>query len=182
MDSLGEMISASSAPTDLVAVGYVSGAYGLGGWIRIKPYSSSGGALLTAKTWWLDKPEPHDVDMLQAKMHSGDVVAQLMGITTRELAESLRGAAVHISRARFPALANDEFYWVDLIGLDVHNLRGELLGRVVDMMDNGAHPILRIAVFGDDAAEEMLIPFVEQFIKTVDQLEKKITVDWERDY
>ncbi|MGZ3238292.1 MAG: ribosome maturation factor RimM, partial [Burkholderiaceae bacterium] len=44
-------------------VGYVSGAYGLNGWVRIKPYSTDADALLHAKTWWLDKPELRDVDM-----------------------------------------------------------------------------------------------------------------------
>ena len=182
-------------PTDLVLVGYVSGAYGLNGWVRIKPYASDAEALLAAKTWWFDKPELHDVAMMQAKMHSGDVVAQLMGVAGREAAEGLRGTAVHISRAHFPALASDEFYWVDLIGLDVDNLQGESLGRVVDMMDNGAHPILRVAhvptqetaeapVPGvkETAVPELLIPFVDQFIKTVDQVGKKIIVDWGLDY
>ncbi len=177
-------------PQDLVLVGYVSGAYGLNGWIRIKPYASDADALLAAKTWWLDKPALHDVDMMQAKMHSGDVVAQLMGVAGRESAEALRGTAVHVSRAHFPALSDDEFYWVDLIGLTVENLEGELLGQVADMMDNGAHPILRVsraAAMPEGAASvappgEILIPFVDRFVRSVDQQTKKIVVDWGLDY
>ena len=49
-------------PEDLVLVGYISGAYGLNGWVRVRPYSADADALLTAKTWWLDKPEFHDVE------------------------------------------------------------------------------------------------------------------------
>jgi 16S rRNA processing protein RimM len=173
-------------PEDLVLVGYVSGAYGLQGWVRIKPYSADAGALLHARTWWLDKPDFHDVEMMQAKDHSGDVVAQLMGMAGRDAAEALKGASVQISRSHFPALSDDEFYWVDLIGLEVQNLQGESLGLVKDMMDNGAHPILRVVVpevLGSDAPQkEMLIPFVEHFVKTVDQTAKKITVDWGLDY
>lgn len=168
-------------------VGYVSGAYGLNGWVRIKPYSSDADALLHAKTWWLDKPDFHDVEMRQAKFHSGDVVAQLMGVAGRDAAEALKGAAVQISRSYFPPLSDDEFYWVDLIGLEVVNLQGEHLGLVQDMMDNGAHPILRVAQsplpgLEGKAQQEMLIPFVDHFVKTVDQKAKKITVDWGRDY
>jgi 16S rRNA processing protein RimM len=173
-------------PDDLVLVGYVSGAYGLQGWVRIKPYSTDADALLTAKTWWLDKPDFHDVEMLQAKDHSGDVVARLMGVSDRDTAEALQGAAVQVSRSHFPPLADDEFYWVDLIGLTVENLQGEHLGLVADLMDNGAHPILRIEVAGaldsDKPQREILIPFVDQFVKTVDQAAKKITVDWGLDY
>lgn len=168
-------------------VGYISGAYGLNGWVRVRPYSADADALLNAKTWWLDKPEFHDMAMMQSKIHSGDVVAQLMGVAGRDAAEALKGAAVQIPRSHFPALSDDEFYWVDLIGLEVENVQGVHLGKVSDMMDNGAHPILRVAVpqvaeADPKAAQELLIPFVEQFVITVDRTAKKITVDWELDY
>jgi 16S rRNA processing protein RimM len=208
-----DFLSGVAIPDDLVLVGYVSGAYGLNGWVRIKPYANHPEALLHAKRWWFDKPQLHDVDMLQAKMHSTDVVAQLMGIVDREAAEGLRGTAVQISRAHFPALADGEFYWADLIGLKVENLVGETLGWVSEMMDNGAHPILIVSP--DEADEngsayeptpiilsqtdsaksvklgrksttktptEILIPFVDEFVKTIDQAEGNITVDWQRDY
>ena len=182
----GKTASGVAIPDDLVLVGYVSGAYGLHGWVRIKPYSADADALLTARTWWLDKPDLHDVDMLESKDHSGDVVARLMGVANRDAAEALQGAAVQVSRSHFPPLADDEFYWVDLIGLTVENLEGESLGVVADMMDNGAHPILRVAITqrseSDQAQREILIPFVDRFVKTVDQTAKKITVDWGLDY
>jgi 16S rRNA processing protein RimM len=171
-------------PDDLVLVGYVSGAYGINGWVRIKPYSTDADALLHARTWWLDKPDFHDVEMMQAKTHSGDVVARLMGVEGRNAAEALKGATVQIPRSHFPPLPDDEFYWVDLIGLAIENLQGEHLGIVTDLMDNGAHPILRVAVPPEPKKEpqELLIPFVGQFVKTVDQKMKKITVDWGLDY
>jgi 16S rRNA processing protein RimM len=175
-----------SIPADLVLVGHVTGAYGIHGWVRIKPYSADADALLHAKTWWLDKPELHDVDTRQVKMHGGDVVAQLMGVAGRDAAEALQGATVQISRSHFPALSKDEFYWLDLIGLAVENLQGEHLGQVRDLMDNGAHPILRVdtvdSVGDEKRSREILIPFVNQFVKTVDQNGKKITVDWAMDY
>lgn len=174
-------------PDDLAPVGYVSGAYGLLGWVRIKPFSADADALLSAKTWWLDKPHLHDVDVLQVKMHVADVVVQLMGVTDRNAAEKLQGASVQIRRSHFPVLPENEFYWADLIGLEVENLQGQSLGRVIDLIDNGAHPILRVAlpdaVLADkDAVSERLIPFVDQFVKTVDQTAKKISVDWGLDY
>jgi 16S rRNA processing protein RimM len=174
-----------SIPEDLVLVGHVTGAYGIHGWVRISPYSSDAEALLHAKTWWLDKPGLRDVDMLAAKRHGEDVVAQLMGVADRNAAELLKGATVQIRRSHFPALSDGEFYWVDLIGLPVENLQGESLGRVGNLMDNGAHPILRVqtAPMADTGKpKELLIPFVDQFVKTVDQVGKKIMVDWGLDY
>jgi 16S rRNA processing protein RimM len=181
----GNTAPGMTIPEDLVLVGHVTGAYGIHGWVRVRPYSADAEAMLHAKTWWLDKPELHDVDMLEAKIHGEDVVARLMGVADRNTAEALQGNTVQIRRSHFPPLSDDEFYWVDLIGLAVENLRAESLGVVVDLMDNGAHPILRVqrlTAEGTSKPAEALIPFVEQFVKTVDQVAKKITVDWGLDY
>jgi len=172
----------AQAPADLTQVGYVSGAYGITGSIRVTPFSTEADALLAVKTWWLDKSGLQSVTVRTAKMHGGDVVAQLVGTVGRDAAEALKGAAVHIPRSEFPQLPDNEYYWSDLIGLDVVNEQGEALGQVTDMMSNGAQSILRIAPAGEVQAPERLIPFVDQFVKTVDLAAKKITVDWGLDY
>jgi 16S rRNA processing protein RimM len=183
------MASGGQLPDDLVQVGFVSGAYGITGGIRVRPFSDDADALLHAKTWWLDKPGLHEVSVRRAKLHGGDVVTQLGELADRDLAEALKGAGVYIPRSQFPVLEDDEFYWSDLIGLAVENLQGESLGAVVDMMSNGPQSILRVAAVGgaepgeaESAAQERLIPFVEQFIIKVDKEAKKITVDWGLDY
>jgi len=175
-------------PDDLAQVGFVFGAYGVAGWVRIRPFSEDADALLSVKTWWIDKPSLRDVEVKQCKLHGGDVVAQLAGVTDRDVAEALKGAAVSVPRSAFPALSDDEFYWTELIGLDVENLQGEHLGTVTDMMSNGPQSILRIAPVPtadadpEVAAQERLIPFVDAFIIKVDKEAKKITVDWGLDY
>lgn len=177
------------APDDLVLVGYISGAFGLQGWVKVRPYSSTADAVLSAKTWWLEspqQPELRDVDRIECKIHGEDVVARLVGVVDRNGAEALKGTSVKISRKHFPVLPEGEFYWLDLIGLSVENLQGESLGQVRDLMDNGAHPILRVAAADVPESElakcERLIPFVDNFVKTVDQESRKITVDWGLDY
>lgn len=174
-------------PDDLVQVGHVTGAYGLRGGIRITPYSTDADALLNVKTWWLDKPALRPLQVRSAKYHSGDVTAVLVEIADRNEAEALKGATVQVSRADFPALPEDEYYWSDLIGLDVVNLQGEALGKVADMMSNGPQSILRIvADAGADAPDakpaERLVPFVDHFVKTVDLKARLITLDWGLDY
>lgn len=171
-------------PDDLVLVAHVTGAYGIAGWIRLKPYASEASALLHAKTWWLDKPVLHDVEVLQVRTQGDDIVASLMGVSGRDASEALKGCTVQVRRAHFPPLDDNEFYWIDLIGHKVEHLNGDVLGEVADLMDNGAHPILRVAVKtpGTDKTQEVLIPFVDRFVTKVDTAEKKITVDWELDF
>jgi 16S rRNA processing protein RimM len=174
-------------PDDLIQVGHISGAYGLRGGIRVTPYSADADALLNVKTWWLDKPVLRAVTVRNAKYHSGDVTATLVELADRNEAEALKGATVQVSRADFPALPEDEFYWTDLIGMDAVNLQGEALGKVADMMSNGPQSILRLVIAADPAvpgakAEERLVPFVDQFVKNVDQQARLITLDWGLDY
>jgi 16S rRNA processing protein RimM len=174
-------------PGDLALVGHVTGAYGITGGIRISPYSPDADALLKAKIWWLDKPALRSVQVRTARIHSGDVVATLADVKDRDAAEALKGATISIPRSEFPELPEDEYYWSDLIGMDVVNLQGEALGKVTDMMHNGAQSILRITPVPDqgDASEqahERLVPFVDQFVRQVDMAGKKITLDWGLDY
>ncbi|QJE03116.1 ribosome maturation factor RimM [Massilia forsythiae] len=187
-------------PDDLIEVGYISGAYGIRGGVRVVPHSPDADALLGVKTWWIDKPALRTVAVRNAKYHSGDVTATLVDVGDRDAAEALKGAKVQVSRADFPALPEDEYYWTDLIGLDVVNLQGEALGKVADMMHNGAQSILRItppaapseqeAAAGDPAAgdlasqqpSERLVPFVDHFVKAVDLQARLITLDWGLDY
>ena len=171
-------------PDDLVLVAHVTGAFGIAGWVKLRPYSDEASALFHAKTWWVDKPELHDVDVMQLRAQGEDVVARLVGVEDRNAAEALKGATIQVRRAHFPPLEDNEFYWIDLIGHTVENLRGELLGEVSGLIDNGAHPILRVEVPASDdrKSTELLIPFVEQFVPEVDEVAKRIKVDWELDY
>jgi 16S rRNA processing protein RimM len=185
-DSVAAVAGGAQAPDDLTQVGYVAGAYGIAGAIRVTPFSTDADALLNVKTWWLDKPSLRSVTVRTTKLHGGDVVATLVGTAGRDAAEALKGAAVHVSRREFPALEEDEYYWSDLIGLDVVNLQGEALGKVIDMMSNGPQSILRIEPVPEqgstEKAPERLVPFVDQFVKTVSLKTRTITLDWGLDY
>jgi 16S rRNA processing protein RimM len=188
---LTDSAAVTAFPADLVQVGYVAGAYGVTGSIRVTPFSTDADALLNVKTWWMAKgtasPSPQPASVRTAKIHGGDVVAQLVGVVGRDAAEALKGAAVSVPRSEFPALQEDEFYWSDLIGLNVVNLQGEALGTVTDMMDNGVQSILRITPVVAEGADgdkpsERLVPYVDQYVKSVDLPGKTITLDWGLDY
>jgi 16S rRNA processing protein RimM len=178
-------------PEDAVEVGAIVDAYGLKGWVKVAPHagtSQGGDALISAKRWWLAKGrEIQSMPVATAKIHSDSVVAQLSGASDRDEALALKGWRVHVRRGDFPVLSADEFYWVDLIGLEVVNEAGVPLGRVADLIDTAAHAVLRLEYpsqgkDGQPVTGERLIPFVGVYVKTVDQAAKRIVVDWEADY
>jgi 16S rRNA processing protein RimM len=178
----------ASFPADAVEVGAVIDAYGLKGWVKVAPHAQGGSALLAAKRWWLVKGrERQSTVRITAKVHGDSVVGQLGGVADRDAALLMRGSRIYVSRAEFPAPAADEYYWVDLMGLDVANEAGVELGKVADLIDNGAQSVLRVEYpstgkDGKPATGERLIPFVGVFVKSVDLAAKRIVVDWEADY
>jgi 16S rRNA processing protein RimM len=189
-------------PADAVEVGRVLDAYGVKGWIKVQAYSSDGDAVFTAKRWFLrassdskapPRPAgvvaariPASIKVLAVREHGEGIVAQVEGYVDRNGAESLRGAAIFISRSEFPQSSPDEYYWVDLIGLDVINRQGESLGKVLGLLDTGPHSVLRIAPPGLveplKPDQERLVPFVGAFVDQVDLAAKQIRVDWGLDY
>lgn len=85
---------------------------------------------------------------------------------------------IGVRRDQLPATAPDEYYWNDLLGLEVMNLQGEPLGRVDHLIETGANDVL--VVRGE---RERLIPFVlNQVVMRVDLKAGEIEVDWDKDY
>jgi 16S rRNA processing protein RimM len=122
------------------------------------------------------------IKIMAVKDHGDGVVAQAHDVVDRAGAEALRGARLFVSRSSFPTAAQDEFYWVDLLGLAVFNRDGEHLGDVAGLIDTGPHSVLRVLPAGAAEADERLIPFVAAFIDSVSLPQRRISVDWGLDY
>ena len=80
-------------------------------------------------------------------------------------------------REALPEAAENEYYWSDLIGLEVVNVQGEVLGKVTDLLETGANDVLVV-----EGERERLLPFTAQVILKVDLAAGRINVDWGADY
>ena len=178
-------------PADAVEVGRVLDAWGIKGWFTILPYSASPEALFSSKRWFLQPAErgaknSFDGTVLlkikQARDHADTVVASAQDVDDRTAAEALKGARIFIPRSSFPTAATDEFYWVDLLGLDVVNREGVALGQIRDLLSTGPQTVLVMEYTEDGKTLERMIPFVSQFVDGVDIPGRRITVDWQPDY
>lgn len=182
-------------PEDAIEVGCITDAWGVKGWFKVKPFSSDPQALFSSRRWFVKPPEstgprgavkfpdlPPVIKITAVKDHGDSVVAQAHDVVDRAGAEALRGARLFVSRSSFPTAAQDEFYWVDLLGLSVFNRDGEHLGDVVGLIDTGPHSVLRVLPTGAAEADERLIPFVAAFVDSVSLPRRRISVDWGLDY
>ena len=110
------------------------------------------------------------------------MVASAHDVLDRTAAEALRGARIFVARSSFPTASTDEYYWVDLIGLDVVNRAGEAMGTVRELLSTGPQTVLVMDYMQDGKLQERMIPFVSAFVDNVDLKARRIRVDWQLDY
>ena len=110
------------------------------------------------------------------------MVAKLSGIDTREAAESLNGRIIYIERSQLPALPEGEFYWQDLIGLEVLNSAGQSFGQVKSMLETGANDVVVVTPPAEQSGPDVLIPYVDEVILEIDLEQGKMRVDWDPSY
>lgn len=177
-------------PADAIEVGRIADAWGIKGWFKVLPHSASPEALFSSKRWYLLPTERGNktftgtllLRVREAKEHSDTVVASAHDVDDRSAAEALKGARIFIPRSSFPTASTDEYYWVDLIGLQVVNREGLALGQVKELLSTGPQTVLVIEYTEDGKAMERMIPFVSAYVDGVDLPGKRITVDWQADY
>ena len=183
-------LESAELPADAIEVGRIADAWGIKGWFKVLPYSASPEALFSSKRWFLQPAERGAktfsgtvlLKVKEAKEHSDSVVATAQEVPDRNTAELLKGARIFVSRASFPTPESDEYYWVDLMGLDVVNREGVALGAVRELLHTGPQTVLVLAYEEDGKTKERMIPFVSAYIDTVDLAGRRITADWQPDY
>ncbi len=160
-----------------LVVGQINGIFGVGGWLKIFSHTDPRKNILDYSPWWINcKGEWRQVKVVDSKVQSGGktLVAQIENLTDRDLAREYIGCEIAIDRSQLQQ-ADDGWFWVDLIGCQVTTQDNIVLGEVTEIVQTGAHDVLRIK--GD---QETLIPFVmERFIQSVDIENRQIIVDWE---
>ena len=164
---------------DLLVVGRVSAPYGIKGWLRIHAFTEAPENLLDYTPWYLASGSGwRETEPLEGRPHGKGLVVRLAECADRDAAAAMAGTEIAIHRSQLPATDDNEYYWNDLIGLQVVTVNGRELGRVDHLLETGANDVL--VVSGD---RERLIPYIqEQVIVSVDLEAGVIRVDWDPDF
>jgi 16S rRNA processing protein RimM len=161
-------------------MGRVGAPHGVRGAFKVRPESADPASLL-AYGEWLVRRRGGDwtAHRVRDVREQGEwLIAEVAGIESRDAAGALRGAEIGVPRERLPALAEDEYYQADLVGMAVVNREGAALGVLREFVESGAHPIARVIA---DGGAERLIPWVAHYIDGVDTVARRIDVDWPAD-
>jgi 16S rRNA processing protein RimM len=162
---------------NLVPLGYISGVYGIKGWVKVHSYTSPREAILAYQPWLLGE-QNEKVSIREGRKQAKTIVVSLPGVDDPEAARQRVGQEIAIYRSQLPDADEASWYWTDLVGLEVETADGADLGKVTRMMETGAHDVMLVS--GD---RERLIPFVpEVYVISVDLEKGRLVVNWEPDF
>ncbi|MBP9184074.1 MAG: 16S rRNA processing protein RimM [Fuscovulum sp.] len=152
-------------PEDRICVGSIAGAFGVAGEVRLKSFCAEATDIATyGPLYTADGSRSFAVTLTRPV--AGGLGARLSGVATKEQADALRGTELYADRDRLPALPDDEFYHADLIGLQVRDPGGAVIGTVAAVHNHGAGDILEIRADGRKSA--LLLPFTLATVPLVD--------------
>jgi 16S rRNA processing protein RimM len=166
---------------DLVVMGRLGRPIGLKGQVKLYPFSKDITQLIDYQPWYMKNN--HDtwqvLDCTDVILRDKFLLVSIKGVTSKEAAQALTHNEIAVPRKALPVLPVGEYYWRDLIGLQVVNTAGCQFGFVTNLMETGANDVLIVEL--DD--KKRLIPFLlDEFILSIDISNKMITVDWDEDF
>ena len=160
-----------------LAIGYVAGASGDDGAVRVNWLGDGPEGLLAARTVWLaqgaadDFPRRHPVT--EAVFERGAVHMHLAGLRERADAQAYKSRLVLVDEQELAPLGDDEYYWHELIGFEVVSASGDPIGQVVELLETGAHDVLVVAA---PAGGQHLIPTAREFLTEIDPEARRLVV------
>jgi len=164
----------------LLHVGKISGVFGIKGWVKVFSFTGYREDILQYSPWQLKKNGvTKHIEIVAGQLQNQLVVAQLKGIDDRNAAEALIGWEIFIEKSQLPPVKENEYYWSDLIGLEVENTEGVMLGVIDSLLETGANDVIVV----QDEERQHAIPFIQpQVVLEIDLAARKMRVDWDADF
>lgn len=161
-----------------ILIGKVSGCFGVKGWLKIFSYSSPRDNITSYKSWIIDG---RVFESVTSKKQGKLIVAKLDGIDDKDTALLMIGQKIEIDTQQLAQLDNDQFYWRDLIGVEVTNTSGIKFGKLQSILETGAHDVIFIKG-AEKSQRERVIPYLMgDTIVEVDLKQNTMLVDWHED-
>jgi len=154
----------------LVVIGRALKPFGIKGEIKVRPFTESFFAFENSPVLMFGESAKR---VRTIRVHKGMVLVSLEGIDTPESAAKLAGSLVKTYPENLPPKEEDEFYWHELLGMQVKTVDGRDLGEVVEIIATGANDVLNV----HGAYGEVLLPMIDQVVVEVDLEGRHMIVD-----
>ncbi|WP_163936708.1 ribosome maturation factor RimM [Paraferrimonas sp. SM1919] len=169
-----------------IVVGRLGAVHGVKGWLKVNSFTDIAEGIFDYSPWLVNRQGKWvEVEVKNWRAQANSFVAEIKGLNDRNEAQTWVNCEIGIMPEQLQDLPEDEFYWKDLIGCEVINLKGYHMGKVSEILETGSNDVLRVKANAKDGfgKKERLIPFVtEQFVSKVDIAQQQIHVDWDPDF
>ncbi len=159
---------------DLILIGHVIRPQGIAGLLRIVSYAQSRETFFQAGSVFIDKghSEFEERKVIDIKSHGSSYVLRLSGLNSIEQAEIFRAARIFIRKDSLIKRDEDEFFYYELLGLNVYLSTGQYLGVVKEIFPTGSNDVYVV----ESQEKEYLIPAIHQVIKEINIAQKRIVI------
>jgi len=159
---------------DLILVGHVVRPHGLAGLLRIVSYAQSKETFLKAGSVFLKtgQDELHEREVVSIRPQRSTFLLELSGLNSIDSAEIFRGAGILIKKDFLPEKDGDEFFWYELLGLDVYLITGQYLGVLKEIFPTGSNDVYVV----ENEGKEFLIPAIHQVVREVNIPQKRMVI------
>ena len=177
-------MNATPSAEDLVVLGKITSVHGVRGEVKIYSFTDPIDNLLDYRHWTLKRDgEVKQMELVNGRLQGKVLVAKLKGLDDREVARTYAGFDICVPREQLPDLEEGEFYWYQLVGLNVIDMQGQLLGRLDHLLETGANDVMVVKpCAGSLDDRERLLPYTEQCVQQIDLAAGEMRVDWDADF
>lgn len=168
-----------------IRLGRVASPYGVKGWVKLVSFTQPRNNIFSHRRFFATRDGAViELELDAGKAQGKGLIAHFVGFDTPEAVRELTGLELNVSSDALPELDADDYYWHQLIGLQVLNRAGVVLGRVESLFETGANDVMVVAP--DSASvddNQRLIPWLpDRVVIEVDLATDRVVVDWEPDY
>lgn len=157
---------------DLLRVGVISSTHGIRGEVKVFPTTDDVNRFLDLKVVLLDTgKEKISLEIENVKFFKQFAILKFKGIDNINDIEKYKGKDLLVTRDHAVPLEENEFFICDLIDCIGYDEAGAEVGKLIEVMQTGANDVF---VFKTANGKEVLVPYIEQCVKTIDIVNKKI--------
>lgn len=153
-----------------ILLAQIGAAHGIKGEVRVKPF---GDADMLDQYGKLETADDRTFKIKRMRPQKNMLVVKFEGVNSREEAEALNGIELYIDRSKLPEPEEDEFYISDMIGMDVINEAGEIIGKIIGIPNFGADDMLEIRPL---TGADYFLPFTNAVVPEIDFENGKVRV------
>ena len=163
----------AAQPPARILLGHIAGAHGIRGEVLVRTFTEAP-ENIGAYGALSDESGTRSFKIKVVRVTPKGVIARIGSVSDRNGAEALKGVDLYVERARLPAIADDEFYHADLVGLAAEDTEGKPVGSILAVHNFGAGDLLEVRLAGSSKTE--LIPFTNAFVPEIDLARRRAVI------